>query len=184
MDNDIKNINLAPDGALRTEWAEREMPVLRKIKERFKKEKPLEGVKIAGCLHITAETANLAHTLVAGGAKLALCASNPLSTQDDIAAHLVSSGIPVYAINGEDSETYYNHISAAVDTEPNITVDDGADVVAMIHSEKTSLVKNIIGGMEETTTGVIRLKALHNQGKLLYPFVAVIDSDTKHMFDN
>ena len=110
MDNDIKNINLAPDGALRTEWAEREMPVLRKIKERFKKEKPLEGVKIAGCLHITAETANLAHTLVAGGAKLALCASNPLSTQDDIAAHLVSSGIPVYAINGEDSETYYNHI--------------------------------------------------------------------------
>ena len=184
MDNDIKNINLAPEGALRTEWAEREMPVLRKIKERFIKEKPLEGVKIAGCLHITAETANLAHTLVAGGAKLALCASNPLSTQDDIAAHLVSSGIPVYAINGEDSETYYNHISAAVDTEPNITVDDGADVVAMIHSEKTNLVKNIIGGMEETTTGVIRLKALHNQGKLLYPIVAVNDSDTKHMFDN
>jgi len=184
MHYDIKDINLAPEGALRAEWAEREMPVLRGIKNRFFKEKPLKGIKISGCLHITAETANLAHTLVAGGAELSLCASNPLSTQDDIAAHLVSSGIPVFAINGENSEIYYNHITAVVDSEPHITVDDGADVVALIHSKKQNLVKNIIGGMEETTTGVIRLKALHNQGKLLYPIVAVNDSDTKHMFDN
>ena len=184
MHYDIKDINLAPEGALRAEWAEREMPVLRGIKNRFFKEKPLKGIKISGCLHITAETANLAHTLVAGGAELSLCASNPLSTQDDIAAHLVSSGIPVFAINGENSEIYYNHITAVVDSEPHITVDDGADVVALIHSKKQNLVKNIIGGMEETTTGVIRLKALHNQGKLLYPIVAVNDSATKHMIDN
>ena len=184
MNYDIKDINLAPNGALRAEWAEREMPVLRGIKTRFKQEKPLKGIKISGCLHITAETANLAHTLKAGGADLSLCASNPLSTQDDIAAHLVVSGIPIFAIKGEDPDTYYKHIEAAVNHGPNITVDDGADVVALLHSEKQDLITNVIGGMEETTTGVIRLKALHNQGKLRYPIIAVNDSDTKHMFDN
>ena len=184
MKYDIKDINLAPDGALRAEWAEREMPVLRSIKERFEKEKPLRGIKMAGCLHITAETANLAKTLKAGGAEVIMCASNPLSTQDDIAAHLVSEGIPVFAIKGEDNETYYRHMEAAVDSGPNVTMDDGADVVAMLHSKKTHLLDKVIGGMEETTTGVIRLKALHAQGKLRYPIVAVNDSDTKHMFDN
>lgn len=184
MEYDIKDIGLASKGQLRAEWAEREMPVLRTIKERFAKEQPLKGVKLAGCLHITAETANLAHTLKAGGADLTLCASNPLSTQDDIAAHLVDSGIPVFATKDEDNETYYQHMSATVDTGPQITMDDGADVVAMLHSEKQHLLKDVIGGMEETTTGVIRLKALHGQGKLAYPIVAVNDSQTKHMFDN
>ncbi|MBC63871.1 MAG: adenosylhomocysteinase [Chloroflexi bacterium] len=184
MDYDIKDINLAKKGYLRAEWAEREMPVLRKIKDRFDKEKPLKGIKLAGCLHITAETANLAMTLQAGGAELTLCASNPLSTQDDIAAHLVENGIPIFAIKGEDSKTYYDHMSATVDTAPNITMDDGADVVAMLHSDKRHLLDNVIGGMEETTTGVIRLKALSNEKKLMYPVVAVNDSQTKHMFDN
>ena len=184
MDYDIKDISLAKKGYLRAEWAEREMPVLRKIKDRFYKEKPLKGIKLAGCLHITAETANLAMTLQAGGAELTLCASNPLSTQDDIAAHLVENGIPIFAIKGEDSKTYYDHMSATVDTAPNITMDDGADVVAMLHSDKRHLLDNVIGGMEETTTGVIRLKALSNEKKLMYPVVAVNDSQTKHMFDN
>ncbi len=184
MNYDIKDVSLANQGALRAEWAEREMPVLRTIKERFAKEQPLKGIKLAGCLHITAETANLAHTLKAAGANLTLCASNPLSTQDDIAAHLVDSGIPVFAIKGEDDKTYYDHMSATVDTGPQITMDDGADVVAMLHSEKQHLLSGVIGGMEETTTGVIRLKALHGQGKLAYPIVAVNDSQTKHMFDN
>tara|TARA_Y100001935_G_scaffold194559_1_gene162632 strand:- start:3985 stop:5238 length:1254 start_codon:yes stop_codon:yes gene_type:complete len=184
MDYDIKDISLAKKGYLRAEWAEREMPVLRKIKDRFYKEKPLKGIKLAGCLHITAETANLAMTLQAGGAELTLCASNPLSTQDDIAAHLVENGIPIFAIKGEDSKTYYEHMSATVDTAPNITMDDGADVVAMLHSDKRHLLDNVIGGMEETTTGVIRLKALSNEKKLMYPVVAVNDSQTKHMFDN
>ena len=161
MDYDIKDINLANKGYLRAEWAEREMPVLRKIKHRFDKEKPLKGIKLAGCLHITAETANLAMTLKAGGAELTLCASNPLSTQDDIAAHLVENGIPIFAIKGEDSKTYYDHMSATVDTAPNITMDDGADVVAMLHSDKRQLLDNVIGGMEETTTGVIRLSLIH-----------------------
>jgi adenosylhomocysteinase len=181
---DIKDRNLAPDGALRAEWAEREMPVLRSIRERFAKEKPLKGIRMAGCLHITAETANLAKTLKAGGAEVIMCASNPLSTQDDIAAHLVAEGIPVFAIKGEDNATYYRHMEAAVDAGPQVTMDDGADVVAMLHSKKTHLLDKVIGGMEETTTGVIRLKALHAQGKLRYPIVAVNDSDTKHMFDN
>ncbi len=184
MQHDVKDLSLAPEGALRSEWAEREMPVLRTIKERFSKDKPLNGIRIAGALHITAETANLALTLQAGGADLALCASNPLSTQDDVAAFLVESGIPVFAIRGEDSQTYYNHMSAAVDTKPQITIDDGADLVAMLHREKIDLIDNVIGGMEETTTGVIRLKALSNEGRLRYPIVAVNDSDTKHMFDN
>ena len=184
MDYDIKDISLAEKGRLRAEWAEREMPVLRTIKERFAKEKPLDGIKLAGCLHITAETANLAHTLKAAGADLTLCASNPLSTQDDIAAHLVESGIPIYAIKGEDQKTYFDHMVATVDTGPQITMDDGADVVAMLHKDKTHLLKGVLGGMEETTTGVIRLKALHGEGKLAYPIVAVNDSQTKHMFDN
>lgn len=184
MEYDIKDINLAAQGALRSEWAEREMPVLRTIRERFEREKPLKGIKMAGCLHITAETSNLAKTLKAGGAEVTMCASNPLSTQDDIAAHLVSEGIPVFAIKGEDNATYYKHMSAAVDTGPQVTMDDGADVVAMLHSEKQHLLDGVIGGMEETTTGVIRLRALHGQGKLRYPIVAVNDSDTKHMFDN
>ena len=184
MNYDIKDISLAHKCALRAEWAEREMPVLRTIKERFARDLPLKGLKLAGCLHITAETANLAHTLVAGGADLTLCASNPLSTQDDIAAHLVESGIPIYAIRGEDEKTYYDHMSATVDTGPHITMDDGEAVVAMPHTEKQHLLKGVIGGMEETTTGVIRLKALAGEGKLRFPVIAVNDSDTKHMFDN
>ena len=184
MDYDIRDIGLAEKGRLRAEWAEREMPVLRTIKERFAKEKPLDGIKLAGCLHITAETANLAHTLKAAGAELTLCASNPLSTQDDIAAHLVTSGIPIFAIKDEDEKTYFDHMTATVDTGPQITMDDGADVVAMLHKDKKHLLDGVLGGMEETTTGVIRLKALHGEGKLAYPIVAVNDSQTKHMFDN
>ncbi len=184
MNYDITDINLAPDGALKSEFADEQMPVLADIRKRFAETKPLRGIRIAACLHVTSETSNLAKTLVAGGAELALCASNPLSTQDDIAAYLVSEGIAVFARNGEDSETYYNHISAAVDTKPHLTIDDGADLVAMLHSERRELLETTIGGMEETTTGVIRLKALHAEGKLAYPIVAVNDSQTKHMFDN
>ena len=184
MNYDITNIDLAPTGALKSEWADQQMPVLRGIRERFTAERPLDGVRIAACLHVTSETSNLAKTLVAGGAELALCASNPLSTQDDIAAHLVSEGIAVFARNGEDSQTYYDHIAAAADTKPHLTIDDGADLVAMLHSDKRELLDSTLGGMEETTTGVIRLKALHAQGKLAYPIVAVNDAMTKHMFDN
>ncbi len=184
MNYDITDINLAPEGALKSEFADEQMPVLADIRKRFAETKPLKGIRIAACLHVTSETSNLAKTLVAGGAELALCASNPLSTQDDIAAYLVSEGIAVFARNGEDSETYYNHISAAVDTKPHLTIDDGADLVAMLHSERRELLETTIGGMEETTTGVIRLKALHAEGKLAYPIVAVNDSQTKHMFDN
>ena len=184
MQYDITDPGLAHQGELRAQWAEQEMPVLRGIRQRFADTQPLKGVKIAGCLHVTSETANLALTLQAGGAELVLCASNPLSTQDDIAAYLVHAGIPVFARNGEDSETYYSHINAAVDTAPQVTIDDGADLVAVLHSDKQHLLKHAIGGMEETTTGVIRLKALHAEGKLAYPIVAVNDSMTKHMFDN
>ena len=184
MEYDIKDPTLAREGALRAEWAGREMPVLRSIRERFAQEQTLRGVKIAGCLHITAETANLAEALQAGGAEVVLCASNPLSTQDDIAAYLVQSGIPVFAIKGEDSDTYHRHIEAAVKSGPQITIDDGADLVAALHSSHPEELKNVIGGMEETTTGVIRLKAMSADGKLRYPIVAVNDSDTKHMFDN
>ena len=184
MNYDIADINLASEGALKSEWADQQMPVLKGIKNRFAETRPLEGIRIAACLHVTSETANLAKTLVAGGAEVALCASNPLSTQDDIAAHLVSEGISVFAVNGEDSETYYQHISAAVDTKPHLTIDDGADLVALLHSEKRDLLDSTLGGMEETTTGVIRLKALHAEGKLAYPIIAVNDSKTKHMFDN
>ena len=184
MHFDITDPGLGHQGELRAQWAEQEMPVLRGIRERFATTQPLKGVKIAACLHVTSETANLALTLKAGGANLVLCASNPLSTQDDIAAYLVDQGIPVFARNGEDSETYYAHINAAADTGPQVTIDDGADLVAVLHSDKQHLLKDAIGGMEETTTGVIRLKALHAEGKLAYPIVAVNDSMTKHMFDN
>ncbi len=182
--SDIKDPSLAREGELRTEWAGREMPVLRSIRERFAKEKPLLGVRVAGCLHITSETANLVDTLVAGGAEVTMCASNPLSTQDDVAAYLVSQGVPTFAIKGEDNDTYNRHITAALDTRPQLTMDDGADLVAELHGARTDLLPDIIGGMEETTTGVIRLNALSAQGKLKFPILAVNDSDTKHMFDN
>ena len=184
MEYDIADIGLAAQGALKSEWAELQMPVLREIRTRFSKERPLAGVRVAACLHVTSETSNLAKTLVSGGADLSICASNPLSTQDDIAAHLVSEGISVHAINGEDSETYYRHINSAVDTRPHLTIDDGADLVAVLHSEKRDLLDGTLGGMEETTTGVVRLRALHTEGKLAYPVIAVNDSMTKHMFDN
>ncbi len=184
MKYDIKDVKLAAGGALRAEWAGREMPVLKTIRDRFAKEKPLKGVRMAACLHITAETANLVAALKAGGAEVVMCASNPLSTQDDIAAHLVSSGVPTFAIKGEDGDTYYRHIKAALESKPHITIDDGADLVAMLHKDRTGLLKDVIGGMEETTTGVARLKALAAENKLKYPIVAVNDSDTKHMFDN
>ena len=182
---DIKDHSLAAAGDLRIEWAEREMPVLRIIRERFTKDKPLKGVRLSACLHVTTETANLAITLKAGGADVVLCASNPLSTQDDTAACLVEKhGIPVFAIKGEDNETYYKHINAALDHKPNITMDDGADIVAAIHKDRPELVDNIIGGTEETTTGVIRLRSLEASKKLKYPIVAVNDAQTKHFFDN
>ena len=182
---DVKDLDLAPKGKLRIEWAEQEMPVLRLIRQRFEKEKPLQGVRLSGCLHITTETANLALTLQAGGADVVLCASNPLSTQDDVAACLVAQyEIPVFAIKGEDNETYYRHISAALDHEPHLTMDDGADLVSTLHKERTELIDNVIGGSEETTTGIIRLRAMEKDGALRYPILAVNDADTKHFFDN
>jgi adenosylhomocysteinase len=181
---DVKDIALAGEGRQRIDWAYREMPVLHLIRERFKKEKPLKGVRISGCLHITTETGNLGLTLQAGGADLVLCASNPLSTQDDVAAALVEYGIPTYAIKGEDGDTYYRHISAALEHKPNLTIDDGADLVTTLHTKRKDLLKNIIGGSEETTTGVIRLRSMYKDGKLKYPLIAVNDADTKHLFDN
>jgi len=182
---DVKDLDLAPGGRLRIEWAEREMPVLRLIRERFEEEKPLAGVRMSACLHITTETANLARTLQAGGAEVVLTASNPLSTQDDVASALVSYyEIPVYAIKGEDNETYYEHLHAALDHEPQLTMDDGADLVSTLHKERTELIENVIGGTEETTTGVIRLRAMADQKVLRYPIVAVNDAMTKHFFDN
>ena len=183
--HDVKDKNLTSQGIQRIKWDEREMPVLRLIRERFLKEKPLKGLKVAACLHVTTETANLAITLRDGGAEVYLCASNPLSTQDDVAAALVYEyGIPTFAIKGEDRDTYYNHILAVLETKPHITMDDGADLVATLHGERTDLMENIIGGTEETTTGVIRLKSLAEEGNLKYPVVAVNDADTKHFFDN
>ncbi len=185
MNYDIKNINLAKKGALRIEWAANNMPVLGSIARRFGKEKPLKGVKIAACLHVTTETAVLMETLKSGGASLALCASNPLSTQDDVAASLAKDlKIAVFAIKGENTKTYYQHINSVLASKPEITMDDGADLVSTIHNRKDSLHSNIIGGTEETTTGVIRLRALANQGKLRYPIIAVNDAQTKHLFDN
>jgi adenosylhomocysteinase len=181
----IKNINLADEGLNRIMWAYRDMPVLRMIRERFSKEKPLKGIKISAALHVTTETANLMITLKEGGAQVYLCASNPLSTQDDVAASLVQHfDIPVFAIKGEDRDTYYKHIREVLSVEPNITMDDGADLVSTLHSEMKDKIKNIIGGTEETTTGVIRLKAMAKEGELLYPIIAVNDAMTKHMFDN
>jgi adenosylhomocysteinase len=185
MDYDIKEIKLAKQGKLRIEWAERNMPVLRLIKERFKKEKPLAGVKISACLHVTTETANLMSTLTVGGAKVALCASNPLSTQDDVAASLVKDyGLPVFSIKGENNKVYYQHIKRALDIEPDITMDDGADLVSTLHSSRKNLLKNVIGGTEETTTGVVRLRSMEKHGVLKYPLISVNDSKTKHFFDN
>ena len=182
---DVRDSSLARDGVLLVEWAAREMPVVRQIRERFAREKPLNGLRIAACLHITSETANLALTLRDGGAEVALCASNPLSTQDAVAAALVAEyGIATYAIKGEDNETYYRHLNSALDHRPNITLDDGADLVATLHSSRTELLEEVIGGSEETTTGVVRLRSLAEAGKLRYPIIAVNDADTKHFFDN
>ncbi len=182
---DIKDIDLAEGGRLRMEWAEREMPVLRKIKERFKKERPLDGVRISACLHVTTETGNLMRTLHAGGAEVVLTASNPLSTQDDVAAALVAHHeIPTFAIKGESNTTYYKHINAALDNHPQLTMDDGADLVSTMHKDRRELLKDVIGGTEETTTGVIRLRAMAHDGALTYPIIAVNDAMTKHLFDN
>lgn len=185
MTYDIKDLKLAKKGALRIEWARNNMPVLGLIGERFKKEKPLKGLKVSACLHVTTETAVLAEALKAGGASLAVCASNPLSTQDDVAASLVKNlKVPVFAIKGEDTRTYYRHIQAVLAQEPDITMDDGADLVSAVHRSAHIAYHNIIGGTEETTTGVIRLRALAQQGKLRYPIIAVNDAQTKHLFDN
>lgn len=182
---DVKDISLAKKGKLRIEWAAREMPVLRTITERFAKEKPLKGAKVVACLHVTTETASLMETLKAGGAEISLCASNPLSTQDDVAASLVkNSGISVFAIKGEDTKTYYRHLKDALAIKPQITMDDGADVVSTLHKDARALLKGVIGGTEETTTGVIRLKAMAADGALEYPIIAVNDAYTKHLFDN
>ena len=185
MEHHVKDLELAPSGRLRMEWAEREMPVLQQIRERFEAEKPFQGVRMSACLHVTTETGNLARTLQAGGADLVLVASNPLSTQDDVAAALVAySEIPVYALKGEDNETYYEHLHAALDHKPHFTMDDGADLVSTLHTKRREVLGNVIGGTEETTTGVIRLRAMAHDGALEYPIVAVNDAMTKHFFDN
>jgi adenosylhomocysteinase len=185
MDCDVKDLALAPTGRERIEWAAGEMRVLALIRQRFEKERPLEGVRIGACLHVTTETANLMETLKAGGAEVALCASNPLSTQDAAAAALCEeSGIDVFAIKGEDNETYYRHINAVLDHRPQVTMDDGADLVSLLHKERREQLDDVIGGTEETTTGVIRLRAMHADGALRYPIVSVNDANTKHLFDN
>jgi adenosylhomocysteinase len=181
---DIKDPSLAMEGKLRIDWASKEMPVVELIRKRFGKEKPLAGVRVSACLHITTETANLALALKEGGAEVVLCASNPLSTQDDVAAALVDYGIPVNAIKGEDNETYYRHIITALKRKPHITMDDGADLVSTLHKDYPKLATNVIGGTEETTTGVIRLRNMAKAGKLLYPIIAVNDAQTKRFFDN
>jgi adenosylhomocysteinase len=185
MDYDVKDINLADKGRLRVEWARREMPVLDAIRQRFEKEKPLKGLRLAACLHVTTETAVLAATLKAGGAAVHLCASNPLSTQDDVAAYLAKhEGIPTFAIKGEDGDTYYRHIHQALDLKPQMTMDDGADIVFTVHTKRQELLPGIFAGTEETTTGVIRLKAMAQDGVLKYPIIAVNDAMTKYLFDN
>jgi adenosylhomocysteinase len=182
---DVKDLALAAEGIRRIEWADRQMPVLAAIRERFESEQPLAGIRVSACLHVTTETANLARTLKAGGADVVLCASNPLSTQDDVAAALVDEyGIAVFAIKGEDNDTYYRHIEAAVDHRPHLTMDDGADVIGVLHSHRREQLGDVIAGTEETTTGVIRLKALEREGKLGFPVIAVNEAQTKHMFDN
>jgi adenosylhomocysteinase len=181
----VRDIKLAEEGKRRIEWAEREMPVLRLIRKRFQKEKPLAGIRAACCLHVTTETANLMITLKAGGAKVSICASNPLSTQDDVAASLVKHhGIPTFAIKGEDNKTYYKHILSIIDSRPQITMDDGADVVGILHKDYSDRLPEIMGGTEETTTGVVRLRAMEKDGVLAYPIISVNDADTKHLFDN
>jgi len=183
--HDVRDLALAGEGMVRIEWADRQMPVLAAIRERFATERPLDGVRISACLHVTTETANLARTLQAGGADVVLCASNPLSTQDDVAAALVAEfGIPVFAVRGEDNDRYYSHINAAVDHHPQVTMDDGADVIGVLHGERPEQLGEILGGTEETTTGVIRLKALEAEGRLGFPIVAVNEAQTKHLFDN
>ena len=185
MDYDVRDIKLADAGRLKIEWAEATMPVLRLIRTRFTRQQPLKGVRITACLHVTTETANLAITLKAGGADVRLCASNPLSTQDDVAAALVKhEGIPTFAIKGEDNQTYYRHIESAIAHRPHVTMDDGADVVSHLHSKRKELLKNVIGGTEETTTGVIRLRSMAENKVLKFPVISVNDADTKHMFDN
>jgi adenosylhomocysteinase len=185
MKYDVKDLSLAKKGQLRIEWAKKDMPVLFLIEQRFSKEKPLKGLTIGCCLHVTTETGNLMRTLKAGGARVFLCASNPLSTQDDVAASLVKhDGIPVFAIKGEDRKTYYRHINAVLDARPHVTMDDGADLVSVIHRKKRNLSRHILAGTEETTTGVIRLKSLEERGLLLYPIIAVNNAMTKHFFDN
>ena len=185
MENcDIKDPSLAEEGKLRIDWAGREMPVIKLIKERFAREKPLAGIRISACLHVTTETANLALALKEGGADLVLCASNPLSTQDDVSAALVDYGIPVNAIKGEDNETYYQHIITTIEHKPQITMDDGADLVSTIHQKYAEITGDVIGGTEETTTGVIRLRNMAREGKLNYPIISVNDAQTKHLFDN
>src|SRR3989441_1349731 len=182
---DVKDLALAAEGIRRIEWADRQMPVLAAIRQRFETEQPLNGYRISACLHVTTETANLMRTLKAGGADVVLCASNPLSTQDDVAAALVEEyDVSVFAIKGEDNDTYYSHIEAAVDHKPHLTMDDGADVIGVLHSHRREQLGDIIAGTEETTTGVIRLKALEREGKLGFPVIAVNDAKTKHMFDN
>ena len=185
MEYDVKDLALAEKGARRIAWARASMPVLRMIEERFAKEQPLKGIRVSACLHVTCETANLMRALKTGGAEVRLCASNPLSTQDDVAAALVKEfGIATFAIRGEDKETYYKHIHATLDAKPNLTMDDGADTIGVIHSQRKELAANVIAGTEETTTGVIRLKSMERDGVLLYPIIAVNDADTKHFFDN
>ena len=185
MKYDVKDLSLAKKGKLRIEWANEYMKVLQLIRKDFSQKKPLKGLRVSACLHVTTETANLAITLKSGGAEVALCASNPLSTQDDVAASLVKDyKIPVFAIKGENNKTYYDHLNKSLDIKPHVTMDDGADLVSCIHKERKGLVKDIIGGTEETTTGVIRLKSLEAKGLLLYPIIAVNDADTKHLFDN
>src|SRR5881409_1225345 len=185
MESHVKDVSLVKSGRQRIEWADTEMPVLRRIRERFTRERPLKDLRLAACLHVTTETANLARTLAAGGARVRLCASNPLSTQDDVAASLaVHDGIEVFAIKGEDNDTYYRHILQALDGPPQLTMDDGADLVSVLHSRKRDLLPGIIGGTEETTTGVIRLTSMAREGVLSYPIVAVNDAMTKHFFDN
>jgi len=182
---DVRDFKLAQNGRKRILWASQDMPVLQRVRERFQKEKPLRGLRFSACLHVTAETANLAQTLKAGGANVVLCASNPLSTQDDVAASLVQHDrIPTYAIKGEDNKTYYKHLRAALDHKPVVTMDDGADLVSMLHTDYTALIPNLIASMEETTTGVIRLRALEKDGALKIPVIAVNDAATKHLFDN
>jgi len=185
VDYDVKDMKLAEQGKLKIEWAEVSMPVLRLIKKRFKREQPLKGIRVTACLHVTTETANLMKTLQAGGAEIRLCASNPLSTQDDVAASLVQhDGIAVYAIKGEDNKTYYRHIESAIAHQPHVTMDDGADVVSTLHSKRKDLLKHVLGGTEETTTGVIRLRSMAARRVLRFPVISVNDADTKHLFDN